>query len=187
MRPKILVRRYRKLWFCNLINSKIIIGSSYPNATGDPAAHNMQVEQCANMIIIALAHAQATGDGSLLNRYVCMTSFCKPWILAHSQLSSMTNSANGQISLSIIHGIWRPESEQWLLPFLFRLNLLSNGRTTSISDGIIAANQTNLALKGIIGLGAMARISNYTGQQTDSDYFQVFIINSCWATCQRFG
>lgn len=31
----------------------------------------MQIEQSANMIIIALAHAQTTGDGSLLQRYVC--------------------------------------------------------------------------------------------------------------------
>lgn len=34
----------------------------------------MQVEQSANMIIIALAHAQASGDGSLLNQYVCTTN-----------------------------------------------------------------------------------------------------------------
>ena len=47
------------------------IGSSYPNATGNNLAHNMQIEQTADMIIIALAHAQTTGDGSLLQRHVC--------------------------------------------------------------------------------------------------------------------
>lgn len=67
------------------------------------------------------------------------------------------------------------ESENSLLTFLYRLNLIFdiNDRTTSTTDGITGANQTNLALKGIIGLGAMAKISNYTGHKDDSDHFQV--------------
>ena len=55
--------------------AQIIAGNSYPNATGDSSPHNMQVEQSANMIIISLAHAQATGDGSLLSRYVRIAFF----------------------------------------------------------------------------------------------------------------
>ena len=35
------------------------------------------------------------------------------------------------------------------------------------------ANQTNLALKGIVGIGAMAKISGFVGQQGDAARYQV--------------
>lgn len=46
-------------------------------------------------------------------------------------------------------------------------------RRPSLSDGILADNQTNLALKGIIGIESMAKISLAVGQSNDADYFQV--------------
>lgn len=46
-------------------------------------------------------------------------------------------------------------------------------RTTWTSDGINGANQTNLALKGIIGIGAMAKISKYAVQTDDQNRYQV--------------
>lgn len=46
-------------------------------------------------------------------------------------------------------------------------------RRSSLSDGILAANQSNLALKGIIGIESMAEISLAVGQSNDSVYFQV--------------
>lgn len=71
------------------MKKETIAGSSYPNATGNPAAHNMQVEQSANMIIIALAHAQATGDGSLLSLYARMLFLRALFRPADSQLPSI--------------------------------------------------------------------------------------------------
>lgn len=75
------------------MKKETIAGSSYPNATGNPqaAAHNMQVEQSANMIIIALAHAQATGDGSLLSLYARMLFLRALFRPADSQLPSTIN------------------------------------------------------------------------------------------------
>ena len=46
-------------------------------------------------------------------------------------------------------------------------------RTTSISDNISGANQTNLILKGIIAIGAMAKISGCVGNADDQSYYQV--------------
>ncbi|GJE94471.1 hypothetical protein PsYK624_106410 [Phanerochaete sordida] len=46
------------------------IGDSYPNATGSPVtAHVQGVEQSGNMLIMTVAHARATGDGSLIGAY----------------------------------------------------------------------------------------------------------------------
>lgn len=44
-------------------------GSAYPNATGNFNGHDTKIEQSANMLIMALAHAQASGDGSLLAQH----------------------------------------------------------------------------------------------------------------------
>lgn len=52
-------------------------------------------------------------------------------------------------------------------------------RRPSFSDGISAVNQTNLALKGIIGIGAMAKISSAVGQSVDADHYQVENLISC--------
>ncbi|KAJ3525254.1 hypothetical protein NM688_g8429 [Phlebia brevispora] len=45
------------------------IALNYPNATGDSNSHSEGVEQSGNMLIMSLAHARATGDGSLINRF----------------------------------------------------------------------------------------------------------------------
>lgn len=42
-----------------------------------------------------------------------------------------------------------------------------------------AVNQTNLALKGIIGIGAMAKISSAIGQSDDADHYQVGNLVTC--------
>ncbi|KAJ3538099.1 hypothetical protein NM688_g6567 [Phlebia brevispora] len=45
------------------------IGTNYPNALGDTVGHSLRVEQSGNIIIMSLAHARATGDGSLISRF----------------------------------------------------------------------------------------------------------------------
>ena len=43
-----------------------------------------------------------------------------------------------------------------------------------MSDGITSPNQTNLVLKGIIGIQAMSEISTLVSQDTDAAQFKVF-------------
>ena len=50
-------------------------------------------------------------------------------------------------------------------------------RTTSISDGITSNNQTNLVLKGIIGIGAMAKISSFVGKSDDEGLYDVHLFS----------
>ena len=51
-------------------------------------------------------------------------------------------------------------------------------RTASLSDGINANNQSNVVLKGIIGIGAMSKISSYTGHTADETNFVVRVFRS---------
>ena len=46
-------------------------------------------------------------------------------------------------------------------------------RQTSQSDGISLVNQTNLSLKGVIGIGAMAKISAFLNISNDASMFDV--------------
>ncbi|TCD65510.1 hypothetical protein EIP91_002558 [Steccherinum ochraceum] len=45
------------------------LGTSYPLAPGNNQAHTQGIEQSGNMLIMSLAHARISGDGSLVARY----------------------------------------------------------------------------------------------------------------------
>ena len=44
-------------------------------------------------------------------------------------------------------------------------------------DELVGANQTNLAVKGIIGIGAMAKISNVSNEEGDSLMYMVCFLD----------
>lgn len=48
----------------------------------------------------------------------------------------------------------------------------STGQSSSLSDGVSITNQTNLMLKGVIGIQAMSEISSLVGQSSDADQFK---------------
>ncbi|KLO07018.1 DUF1793-domain-containing protein [Schizopora paradoxa] len=111
------------------------LGQNFPNATAENVAHNFGIEESGNMIIMLLAHLQATGDGSLVKQHY---SLIKGW-------------ADYLVQFSMNPGFQCVQ--------------------TSPSDGISSVNQTNLALKGIIGLGAMAKISDFVGNGDDASLY----------------
>ncbi|CAL1714539.1 unnamed protein product [Somion occarium] len=45
------------------------LGTTYPNVTGNNGRHNQGVQMTGNMLIMALAHAQFSGDGSLIAQH----------------------------------------------------------------------------------------------------------------------
>jgi hypothetical protein len=109
---------------------------TFPNATGhnDGNAENQPLEECGNMIIMALAVAQKiSGGAAYLNQHY---KILKQW--------------NDYLVLDS------------LIP--------SNQISTDDFAGSLA-NQTNLALKGIIGIEAMAMIANLTGHTADAKNF----------------
>ncbi|KLO09797.1 DUF1793-domain-containing protein [Schizopora paradoxa] len=109
------------------------LGTNFPNATTVDVTHNLGIEESGNMIIMLLAHLQATGDGSLVKQHY---SLIRRWA-----------------------------------DYLVQFSMNPGFQQTSPSDGISAVNQTNLALKGIIGLGAMAKISSFMGMDNDASVY----------------
>ncbi|KLO17752.1 DUF1793-domain-containing protein [Schizopora paradoxa] len=109
-------------------------GVSYPIATGNSTQHNFGIEQSANMLIMTLAHAQASGDGTLLSQH-------------YNKLLTWTD-------------------------YLVNNSLSPNNQFSADVGSVNSVNQTNLALKGIIGIGAMAKICSYAGQQDQSSKYQ---------------
>ncbi|KAI0696707.1 hypothetical protein BC835DRAFT_1414100 [Cytidiella melzeri] len=108
------------------------LGLNYPNATGNTAAHNEEVEQTGNMLIMTLAHAKVSGDGSLISRYYDLLKEWGNYLVANS-LPVPSNQQN--------------------------------------ADQLSKPNSTNLAIKGIIGIQAMAEISQILSHQADSQNF----------------
>jgi hypothetical protein len=108
----------------------------YPNATGhnDGNAENQPLEECGNMIIMALAVAQKiSGGADYLDQHYNILKQWNDYLVIDS-----------------------------LIP--------SNQISTDDFAGSLA-NQTNLALKGIIGIEAMAIIANITGHTNDAKNF----------------
>ncbi|KZT10665.1 uncharacterized protein LAESUDRAFT_755360 [Laetiporus sulphureus 93-53] len=94
------------------------LGQNYPIASGDnTTSFDQGVEQSGNMLIMTLAHARASGDGSLIGQYVC-------------DLLMMISA-----------------------------------------DSQSTANMTNLAIKGNIGIQAMAEISQAYGNSEDEQHY----------------
>lgn len=111
------------------------LGYHFPNATGhDDGKDEMQpLGECGNMIIMALAYAQRTGDDAYLAQQ---------------------------------YDILRQWKEYLVNDSLVPMNQIS---TDDFAGSL--ANQTNLALKGIIGIKAMAEIAHRTGREHDRQNF----------------
>ncbi|EAW09296.1 glutaminase GtaA [Aspergillus clavatus NRRL 1] len=103
------------------------IGTHYPNATGHPQGNDepMPLEECGNMVIMALAYALKSKNKKYLSDHYSML-------------------------------------EQWATYLVDDAIYPANQISTDDFAGPLA-NQTNLALKGMIGIEAMAAISNLTG------------------------
>ncbi|PPJ58961.1 hypothetical protein CBER1_04118 [Cercospora berteroae] len=111
------------------------IGSNFPNATGhsDGNAEDQPLEECGNMVIMALAYAQRANDNAYLSQ--------------HYQIL-----------------------KQWTDYLIDEALIPANQISTDDFAGP-AANQTNLAIKSIIGIEAMAQIANRTGNVADGQNY----------------
>ncbi|EJD38420.1 DUF1793-domain-containing protein [Auricularia subglabra TFB-10046 SS5] len=103
------------------------LGAHYPNATGhnDGLDEAMPLEECGNMLIMALSYAQRSGDNSQLKQYFTLLDGWATYLLQNALVPA------SQISTDDFAG-----------PL---------------------GNQTNLAVKGIIGIAAMGEIAKLTG------------------------
>ena len=122
------------------------LGSTYPNATGhnDGGGENMPVEETANMLIMADAYMQHTTRAN-----------ADAYALAHYPLFHQW----AQYLLTVPASVQYPNA----------LDPQYQNQTDDFTGSI--AHSVNLALKGIVAVGAMGQIAAYAGQSADAHYF----------------
>ncbi|RMZ04257.1 hypothetical protein D0862_05374 [Hortaea werneckii] len=104
----------------------------FPKAT-EAGPEQQPVEECGNMIIMALAYAQRTGDTGYLTQHY-----------------DLLNQYTG---------------------YLVNDSLYPDNQISTDDFAGSLANQTNLALKGMIGIKAMSMIAQMTGHADDSSNY----------------
>ena len=114
------------------------LGYHFPNATGhaDGRDEEMPVEECGNMLIMALAYAQSVDHKT-----------AQKWIEPRYQL-------------------WT----QWT-SFLVINSLVPDYQLSTDDFAGRLQNQTNLALKGLIGIRAMAGLATIVGNAADAELY----------------
>ncbi|KAG0709752.1 hypothetical protein DFH29DRAFT_978606 [Suillus ampliporus] len=115
------------------------LGSSYPNATGHNAGNDeaMPLEECGNMLIMALSYTQKSNDNSLITQYTDLLNQWTGYLVAEALVPA------NQISTDDFAGA---------LP-----------------------NQTNLAIKGVIGIQAMSVISGMLGDTANQQNYSSIV------------
>ncbi|KAJ7195720.1 DUF1793-domain-containing protein [Mycena rebaudengoi] len=115
------------------------LGSTYPDAPGNSMENTVSgIENTGDMLIVVLAHARISGDGSLLSRYYPLLTTWANYLVTDALDTSQQTPADARFdSLNQNHG-----------------------------------NLTNLAIKGIIGIRAMAEISQIMGQSMDAEKYE---------------
>ncbi|KAK6329918.1 hypothetical protein TWF718_003345 [Orbilia javanica] len=133
------------------------LGSSFPNATGHPDGRDeyMPVEECGNMLIMgaaAVGNLVEENGGGEKGRKVA-----KEWL----------EGAWGD------GGRFRGRYELWRkwTGYLIEFGLLPATQLSTDDFAGRLANQTNLALKGILGIKAMAELAGVVGNSKDEKYF----------------
>lgn len=161
------------------------LGTHFPNATGHPPGDDeyMPVEECGNILIMGLALANSLKNGG-------STSVSATWQpmggvpVTHSPTDSLAPlSVGSQDGLSYIDNAWvgHPESlkqakkwvsksyrlwKQWT-SYLVEFSLTPHNQLSTDDFAGWLALQTNLALKGIIGIKAMSGLAELVDNAED--------------------
>ncbi|KAL1881136.1 hypothetical protein VTK73DRAFT_4583 [Phialemonium thermophilum] len=161
------------------------LGAHFPNATGHPDGRDeyMPVEECGNMLIMGLALANALKDDTApvfsaagvetLARSIPgakQWSSCVDRFGIDSTESDASESSRGRAAerwASRSYKLWK----QWT-GYLVRESLIPHNQLSTDDFAGWLANQTNLALKGIIGIKAMSEISELVGEGKDAAHYR---------------
>ncbi|KAK4127721.1 DUF1793-domain-containing protein [Parathielavia appendiculata] len=159
------------------------LGAHFPNATGHPDGKDeyMPVEECGNMLIMGLALANAL-------RYDTEPAFMKATAGSNAvmlpypeesetykdrygiNLDGRTTTTDREVAkkwLSRAYKLWK----QWT-SYLVRESLIPHNQLCTDDFAGWLANQTNLALKGIIGIRAMSEIADLVGNDEDAKHYR---------------
>lgn len=122
------------------------LGSHFPNATGHADGNDeaMPLEECGNMLAMGLSYARTLDDGTRAGRRAA-----RAWI-----------DRDGRYQL------WK----QWT-GYLTEFGLIPDYQLSTDDFAGRLENQTNLAVKAIIGIRAMSELSKIMGYEADSKYY----------------
>ena len=174
------------------------LGSHFPNATGHPDGRDeyMPVEECGNMLIMGLAlanalkydthpafiSASATSGTKQLASGQKWSEFIDEFGMDRKRDAAvMTGPKAAEKWLSRSYRLWK----QWT-GYLVRESLIPHNQLCTDDFAGWLANQTNLALKGIVGIKAMAEIADIVGEKEDAKYYER-IANEYVEKWQEYG
>lgn len=160
------------------------LGTHFPNATGhgDGRDEYMPVEECGNMLIMGLALANALKYDTNPAFTVAPAgpdtvaiSSTKKWkgivdpygFDAPSHASVATTPEAAKDWLSRYYKLW----DQWT-GYLVRESLIPANQLCTDDFAGWLANQTNLALKGIVGIRAMSEIADIVGKDDEAKAYR---------------
>lgn len=171
------------------------LGLHFPNETGHADGNDeyMPVEECGNMLVmgLALAHSMQYTEDDPPSIWSSVGSDI--WAGEHTEsvfpLTSL--SSNGDIEglddtwggntkgkkqahlwLTKSYPLWR----QWT-KYLVDFSLEPHNQLSTDDFAGWLALQTNLALKGIVGIKAMSEIAEIVGEKEDAKYYRVRCMN----------
>jgi len=157
----------------------------FPNATGHSDGNDeyMPVEECGNMLIMGLA---------LVNTLKYESQPGSVW--SASGKAASNDDTGGAFSLTVdedgLDNVWsvsgggrgNKEAREWVsrsytlwkqwTGYLVREALIPSNQLSTDDFAGWLANQTNLALKGIIGIKAMSELSELLGKMDDAKYYR---------------
>jgi Domain of unknown function (DUF4965)/Domain of unknown function (DUF5127) len=167
------------------------LGLHFPNQTGhgDGNDEYMPVEECGNMLVmgLALAHSlqYAKGDsasvwasqgGTGYPGQSTVSTFPLTVLSAEDEIDGLDDSWGGDIKGEKQAQRWLAKSyplwKQWT-KYLIDFSLEPHNQLSTDDFAGWLALQTNLALKGIVGIKAMSEIAEIVGNKKDVQYYKV--------------
>lgn len=160
------------------------LGSHFPNATGhnDGRDEYMPVEECGNMLIMALALANSLKDGSqpaYIREALPSTQRIDASVLAEfksvdeygmDKTFEQLGTTGRKVAVKWVsqsYVLWK----KWN-GYLVRESLIPANQLCTDDFAGWLANQTNLALKGIVGIRAMADLSAIVGNDAEAKEYK---------------
>ena len=166
------------------------LGASFPNATGHPDGNDeyMPVEECGNILIMGLALANSL-------RYDNDLTADSIWSAQGFQALSepegkntfplLTNERNGMDYMDERwggHVKGHDQAKRWIersyslwkqwTGYLVDFSLVPQNQLSTDDFAGWLAKQTNLALKGIIGINAMSELATIISRDADADFYK---------------
>ncbi len=159
------------------------LGSHFPNATGhdDGRDEYMPLEECGNMLIMALAMANALKD----NTQPAFSQNAPPEAFALAagpvRRSNSVDAYGMDRSFEEIGTTGEKVAIRWLARsykmwkqwtrYLIREALIPASQLCTDDFAGPLSNQTNLALKGIVGIKAMSELAGLVGEKEEAKYY----------------